>query len=156
ASFALAEPRRRSRTRDEGLVTKPKPHHYDLVIIGAGVVGSSVALFSKTLNPLASVLLIDGESVGAGASSHSAGTLWLPQCLSESRNQSDVEPLMPAWDEVLSSASADVYKFLESEGYDVELERSGAVLVAGSRKQADYVAKTFLDLAARGYSLKSN
>jgi len=146
---------------------------HDLVVVGAGIAGTSVALFAKRLNPAASVLLLDADSIAAGASSHSAGTVWLPQSLkrrnssqsrlivdreddgtSASENNLSEGDVSPHWDEVLSSATVDAYAELEAAGYDCELERSGALLVADSPEQALYVAAMFLDLAARGYDCK--
>ena len=47
--------------------------HYDLVVIGAGLTGSSTALFYKKAHPGARVLLVDRGLFSAGASTRNAG-----------------------------------------------------------------------------------
>jgi glycine/D-amino acid oxidase-like deaminating enzyme len=54
-------------------VTRALPEEVDFVVLGGGFSGLSAATWLRRLEPRKSVALLEGRSLGAGASGHSGG-----------------------------------------------------------------------------------
>jgi len=86
--------------------------HYDTIIIGAGVVGSSIAyhLSEKTSN----ILVIDRHFPGAGTSGATQAWVW-------------VHTKQPNWYAEFSMYSAEMYPILKKKLVDIEYVRTGGI-----------------------------
>jgi len=86
--------------------------HYETIIIGAGVVGSSIAyhLSEKTSN----ILVIDRQFPGVGTSGATQAWVW-------------VHTKQPNWYAELSMYSAELYPSLKKKLVDIEYVRTGGI-----------------------------
>lgn len=127
----------------------------DVVVIGGGIVGCTAALciarnqVQQGHQP--NVVLIEQQSIGAGASGLSAGTLWSGgwgQLKKRAPTSTDVTPM-------LCAGTMDLLNDLQRSGHDCSLRQNGALSIACSMKQVFHLAKTYLYLKYRGFDCEA-
>ncbi|MTW87916.1 FAD-dependent oxidoreductase [Virgibacillus dakarensis] len=96
---------------------------YDVVIIGSGVVGSSIA-FHLSESRQKEILVIDKDYPLSGTSGSTQAWVW-------------VHNKMPSWYGELSMLSAELYPFLERKIGDVEYKRTGGIAPFFSESDRD-------------------
>ncbi|KAH9258970.1 hypothetical protein BASA81_002590 [Batrachochytrium salamandrivorans] len=115
-----------------------------VVVIGGGIAGLSVAYYLKLLRPTTSVLVVEAESLACLASSHNAGTIGLVQEF----DLADGGKFKPEWHDVLELLSTQTYRSLE----DCELIESGALMVAETAREVDYLVAKHQHLVSKGFT----
>ncbi|GIN20927.1 MAG TPA: FAD-binding oxidoreductase [Bacillus bacterium] len=88
-------------------------NQYDVVIIGSGVIGSSIA-FHLSESKQKEILVIDQSYPLSGTSGSTQAWVW-------------VHSKTPSWYGELSMLSAELYPFLERKIGDVEYKRTGGI-----------------------------
>ena len=86
---------------------------YDVIVIGSGVVGSSVA-FHLSENKTKKIMLIDKGFPLSGTSGSTQAWVW-------------IHSKIPSWYGELSMLSAEMYPFLKKRIGDVEYKRTGGI-----------------------------
>ena len=109
----------------------------DIIIVGGGIVGSTLALCLKQLDPALKIILLESEFVSAGATGMSAGCLW-------NTGFGDGSSLISS----LTAGSQQIYAQLDNVGFD----QQGALEVAINAVDVDWLKERALNLKDRGYS----
>lgn len=122
----------------------PSSPALNVVVIGGGIAGLSVAYYLKLLKPSTNVLVVEAESLAGLASSHNAGTVGLVQEF----DLADARRFKPEWHDVLELLSVQAYRGLE----DCELVESGALLVAETAREVDYLVAKHQHLVNKGFT----
>ena len=98
----------------------------DITIIGAGIIGSSLAYHLSKLNNK-KIMLIDKQSIGSEASGLSAGTIWSPIKF----NKDNIFKFKDNfYKEYLAAGTIEIIKELEKKGYQTGWKQSGALMFA--------------------------
>ncbi len=99
----------------------------DITIIGAGIIGSSLAYHLSKLNNNKKIMLIDKQSIGSEASGLSAGTIWSPIKF----NKNNIFKFKDKfYKEYLAAGTIEIIKELEKKGYQTGWKQSGALMFA--------------------------
>ena len=99
--------------RLQRMVIQAMAKKYDVVIIGSGVIGSSIA-YHLSESKEKEILVIDKDFPLSGTSGSTQAWVW-------------VHNKTPAWYGELSMYSAELYPFLEKKIGDVEYKRTGGI-----------------------------
>ena len=125
----------------------------DVVIVGGGFTGLWAAYHLKRLQPDLSIVIVEAERLGAGASGRNAGWLMgslegLSQLLQDA-NDSTRQIVVAK----LRQLIPDVRAILALEGIDCQLAQGGSVMAASPRARQNTRAQQFLDSLYRcGFS----
>jgi sarcosine oxidase subunit beta len=113
----------------------------DVIVIGAGVIGCSVALHLRRAG--LSVLVLERERLGAGTSSRSFGLVW-------------AQSKTPACYLELTLASIAYYpEFLASLGDDCDYQRPGGLILIETEEQAQALRALMAEqMKAPGFSVE--
>jgi len=99
----------------------------DITIIGAGIIGSSLAYHLSKLNNNNKIILIDKQSIGSEASGLSAGTIWSPIKF----NKNNIFKFKDKfYKEYLAAGTIEIIKELEKKGYQTGWKQTGALMFA--------------------------
>eukprot|EP01083_Nonionella_stella_P131234 398551_1 len=123
--------------------TKRSAENTDVLIIGGGIVGSSAAYCLTLQAPDLNVTLIERNHIGSGASSLSAGTL---HCCGYGNYSS-----------ILSTFCMDtinILKQINDKGHDIEFIQNGALQIAVSDSQSNYLYQTYRKQKHNGYDVE--
>lgn len=126
---------REERARHEGASTD-LPTEVDLVVVGGGLSGLWAAYHALLADPSASVLVLEAEHVGYGASGRNGG--WLSTLVPGNREvyarRAGVGPVR-SLQRALVDAVGEVLDVLEAEGIDAGQVRGGQLQVARTGAQ---------------------
>ena len=112
----------------------------DVVVIGSGVVGASVAYFNAKAG--AKVVLIDKGDMAEGTSSKSDGNILICD-------------KMPGFDVQLAKASQDMFPQLSKElDFDIQWHQRGSLYIVEDEEQYEIAAKFCKDMVALGMPMR--
>lgn len=112
----------------------------DVVVIGSGVVGASVAYFNAKAG--AKVILIDKGDMAEGTSSKSDGNILICD-------------KMPGFDVQLAKASQDMFPQLSKElDFDIQWHQRGSLYIVEDEEQYEIAAKFCKDMVALGMPMR--
>lgn len=118
-------------------LTSPTLPCHDVVIVGGGIVGCSLAYHLSANNQTSSIHVIDRETIGSGATGLSAATLYTTltktappplQCNSDLTKALDVTKTRDL-DARLVAETIDMYQSLQEHGYDCGLVQCGGLTI---------------------------
>lgn len=110
----------------------------DAIVIGAGIVGASAAL--QLARAQRSVLVVDREVVGSGATGMSCATM---ACYGDG-NQTSATAVMCA-------GTLEMLQELQAAGYECGLRHCGVLEIARSEAELEWARSTVEDFQCRGY-----
>jgi gamma-glutamylputrescine oxidase len=127
----------------------------EIVVVGAGLAGLSVAAELLTRRPGADVLVLDAVGAGGGASGRSTGMLTpgVGQDLVGQRRRWGARRTRAVYALTLDAIQAAV-SWIEREGIECELSLGGQLIVARGRRGRHRVARTARVLAELGLPLE--
>jgi glycine/D-amino acid oxidase-like deaminating enzyme len=112
----------------------------DVVVIGSGVVGASVAYFNAKAG--AKVVLIDKGDMAEGTSSKSDGNILICD-------------KMPGFDVQLAKASQDMFPQLSKElDFDIQWHQRGSLYIVEDEEQYEIASKFCKDMVALGMPMR--
>ena len=112
----------------------------DVVVIGSGVVGASVAYFNAKAG--AKVILIDKGDMAEGTSSKSDGNILICD-------------KMPGFDVQLAKASQDMFPQLSKElDFDIQWHQRGSLYIVEDEEQYEIASKFCKDMVALGMPMR--
>ena len=120
----------------------PSPEESEILVIGGGIAGASVALHLATQgHPVA---LLERGEIGGEASGVNAGSI---DCLGWGQ--------APDLQATLTAGSLEIFRALQvDEGYDIEFRQSGALQAIQTEPQQAFAASRVSGLQARGFRLE--
>jgi glycine/D-amino acid oxidase-like deaminating enzyme len=101
---------------------------YDTIIIGGGVLGSSIAYYLSE-SQKEDIAVIEKEYPLAGASGANQGLIW-------------VQTKSPAWYCEVSYYSAELYKYLNRKIGDIEYRRTGGIVPLFTEEEKEHAQKS--------------
>lgn len=115
---------------------------YDVVVIGAGIVGASAAYHLAWLGQR--VALLDRAEVASGASGFNAGSIHARGWGSS-----------PGLEELLCMGSLEIFRSLQIDaGYDIEFRQDGYLQMAQTEEQAEAAMERAWRLRSQGYQVE--
>lgn len=113
---------------------------YDVAVIGAGAIGSSVAYYNTKKG--ANVILIDAGDIAESTSSRSDGNIL-------------VCDKQPGFDAKYAKASQDMFPRLEKElGYDIEWKQKGSLYLMETEEEFEIASKFCDDMNKDGIQMR--
>lgn len=113
---------------------------FDVAVIGAGAIGSSVAYFNAKKG--ASVVLIDAGDIAESTSSRSDGNIL-------------VCDKQPGFDALFAKASQDMFPELSKElDYDLEWKQKGSLFLTENEEEFEIASKFCEDMKACGIQMR--
>ena len=135
-----------------------KKHSYtmdtDYLIIGGGIVGTSIAYMLSVFSPSKKTILVDKNTVGSATTGMSAGTLY---CLGQ-RKSNTLKKRYSRFSledkAALVMETRSMIKTMEAKGYDCGYHETGALTLALNEEEKKYLESSYKLLQQNKYEVE--
>jgi glycine/D-amino acid oxidase-like deaminating enzyme len=131
---------------------------YDVIVVGAGVVGSTVALsLARASGGKTSIAVFERDAPGAGASGLSAGTIWCVGAAADGGERDVTAAVCERTRRIirgLESETAALDKGAPGADIDIAYDECGALQVLTSAAQLDMAKREVVWAQERGYAME--